>query len=139
MKRIVTIAGLVMLLATLWGGAAAAQEDECFQVGGQWDSERGQCILANTLRSQPLSAGATDHERSRRRWTLTWTGRAAFYSRCDYALSRRPARLLLDIDYELIQFSPSVASIQFRAYEYTGGGHGMNLPDAHLDLDASAN
>lgn len=141
MRRVWLIAGLLAVLGALWSvGAAAAQEDECFQVGGQWDSERGQCVQANTIEitaRYPLEL--TDHEAVKEAVDAYLDGaRAAFLQpMVDYGLFPSPGPLVLDIDYELFSFSPSVASIQFRAYEYTGGAHGMTTFQTFtFDLDA---
>ena len=141
MKRVSIVAGLLALLAALWGvGAAAAQEDECFQTGGQWDGEQGQCVLANTIEitvRYPLEL--TYHDAVRQAVDAYLDGaRAAFLQpMVDYGLFPSPGPLVLDIDYELFGFSPSVAGIKFSAYEYTGGAHGMiTFRTLTFDLDA---
>lgn len=141
MKRTVTIAGLLVLLTALWGvGAAAAQEDECFQVGGQWDSAQEQCVQTGTIKIKifyPLEL--TRHEVVKEAVDAYLDGaRAAFLQPiADYGLSPSPGPLELDIQYELFSFSPSVIGIKFTAYEFTGGAHGMTtFQTLTFDLDA---
>ena len=141
MKRTAIIAGLLALLVALWSvSPAAAQEDECFQVGGQWDGEQGQCLLSNTIEitvRYPLEL--TYHNVVKGAVDAYLDGaRAAFLQpMVDYGLFPSPGPLVLDIDYELFGFSPSVAGIKFTVYEYTGGAHGMTtFQTLTFDLDA---
>ncbi|MCL4238541.1 MAG: DUF3298 domain-containing protein [Anaerolineae bacterium] len=141
MKRTMAIAGMLVLVLVLGSvGLAAAQEDECLQVGGRWDSEREQCLQANTIEitvRYPLEL--TGHEVIKEAVDAYLDGaRAAFLQpMVDYGLFSMTGPLTLDMHYELFDFSPSVIGIKFTAYEYTGGAHGMTTFQTFtFDLDA---
>ncbi len=124
MKRIVGIIVIFMLLAAAL--PAAAQDELCSQKGGRWDPTTGRCDISAKLDFTisyplevlefPFATQAVD----------VWLSqeRAAFFGPIiEYGLFSSPGPLSKEIQYEIVGFSPSMMSLAFRIYEYTGGAH----------------
>ena len=117
------VLGVILLVGV---GPVSAQEDVCLQQGGTWNADTGGCEIALTLTMNidypmefvpyQFAKDAIDQfvRESRITFMTPLAGDDFYYS---------PGPLSLDITYETFQFSPTVTSVQFNIYEYTGGAH----------------
>jgi hypothetical protein len=122
MKRLLIAAGLCMVC--LGAGAAAAQEQQCQQKGGNL-TEEGKCLLAAqihisvdyplALAQNPLIANAIDPFIQQTKNDLLQFLMEGFYP--------GPDQYELDVTYETTQRGDNLLSLIFTEYIYTGGAH----------------
>ena len=127
MRKFGVISGIILALLLVNVVPAAAQEDACFQQGGNLDSTTGNCVIAATINAKityPLEFVQYDFAKQAIDQVLT-DQRAAFFAPInEYGFTPSPGPLTLQIDYETSNFSPDIVSIKFTTYQFTGGAHG---------------
>ncbi len=129
MRRWMIVTLVVVALAAGLAGPARAQEDACFERGGWWDAETGECTLRNgldltmqyptELLEYEFAAATVDD--------FLTTARDGFIQRLlDEGFMPTPGYMWgLNVEYALFHYGDDVVSIEFSLYEYTGGAHGM--------------
>jgi hypothetical protein len=126
-KRLMS-GGLVALLIVLSGAVhVMAQEDVCTQNGGNWDASAQQCILSAAIQikiAYPLELAGYDLAAQTVDQFLATTRSAFLTPVAEGPFYSPPGPLDLQVDYELFDFSPTILSVKFTVYEYTGGAHG---------------
>ena len=123
------LVGLILVLGLMsLPTSILAQDDVCFERGGYWDTETGQCrYQAGLTISIDYPLEYVDHEfadititeylnAARRDFMTNFTEYGLGYSSV--------ANWELNITYGEFRFSEDIVSIQFNIYEYSGGAHG---------------
>ena len=126
MKR-VFLAGLVVGLLLVSVFPAAAQDDVCFQQGGVWNDKTGKCEIAVVIDvsiEYPLEFADYAFVTQAVDGFLAEARTAFLVPLSEYGFFSPAGMLTLDVDYEVFNFSPDIASLKFSIYEYTGGAHG---------------
>ena len=121
--------GLIIILALMMlPSSALAQDDICFERGGFWDAEAGQCRYQTGMDisiDYPLEYVGYEFADITLTEYLNAARRDFVANFNEYGLEiSSVGHWALAITYEEFQFSEDIVSIKFTIYEYTGGAHG---------------
>ncbi|RMF78781.1 MAG: DUF3298/DUF4163 domain-containing protein [Chloroflexi bacterium] len=122
--------GFLAGLAILMTNSVLAQDDMCFERGGFWDAEAGQCRIQSALSvniQYPLSLA--DYPFADEIISAYIQQEQAqfleFFADSAVSFMIEPLPWELDMTYETYRFSDHIVSLKFEIYQYTGGAHGI--------------
>jgi hypothetical protein len=106
---------------------AAAQEDDCLQKGGMWDTAQQKCLIdvGITIKiDYPLDLSKTAFIGQVVNQFLAEQRTAFLSPLTEERLYYSPGPLTLQIDYDTSNFSDQIVNLKFTVYSFQGGAHG---------------
>ena len=126
-QRLIIISIIAVLIVSASLPRAAAQEDDCLQKGGMWDSAQQKCLINVDITVKidyPLDLAKTAFIGQVVDQFLADQRTAFLNPLTEDRLYYSPGPLTLQIDYDTSNFSDQIVNLKFTVYAFEGGAHG---------------